>query len=229
MKLNLIIVMLLYLLGTSQLVVAQPGVSFPLPVPDRANKPTENIEPEPTPEQIEIPVVRELGLQQISFPPDLFLDGEKGEQGSIILRNMPFNKELDTYTARVDFRVDGVRSDIDMDIYLAFSTRPLFRSEYKTGVALDLASLEIVAGLTVPAHHTKHFLNPGTSFSLGGFSYTLPTSVVIAVDLADILSAPQLYSDEIYFQVIALPSGSLDFENQEVQSSEVNFYRIIRN
>lgn len=229
MKLNLIVVMLLYLLGTLQLVVAQPGVNFPSTVTNRPDLPNNNVgNREVEPEPIEIPVARELRLQQISFPPDLFVGGEDAEAGDIILRNMPFNHELGKHTARVDFRVDGVRSDVDMDVYLAFSTRPLFRYKYKAGVALDLASLEIVAGLKLPAHRTIHFLNPGTSFSLGGFSYTLPTSLVIAVDLADILTAPQLYSDEIYFQVIALPSGSLEFENETVQSSDVNFYRILR-
>ena len=47
-------------------------------------------------------------------------------------------------------------------------------------------------------------------------------------DLEDLLNAPQLYSDELYFQAIAVPAGSTSFDASDVQSSEVDFYRIIR-
>jgi hypothetical protein len=52
--------------------------------------------------------------------------------------------------------------------------------------------------------------------------------LVFAVDLEDLLNVPQLYGDELYFQAIAVPAGSTNFDAPDVQSSEVDFYRIIR-
>lgn len=71
-------------------------------------------------------------------------------------------------------------------------------------------------------------MNRPTSFSTGGFAYIPSHSLVFAVNLASLLNAPQLYSDELYFQAIAVPSGSKQFNTDDVQSSEVDFFRIVR-
>ncbi len=180
-----------------------------------------NVEPER-------PVHRALQLHQRSIPEDLFIYPSDWENGEIFVQRMPFDREMGKRAGVVDFHVEGIRSDTDMDVYIAFSTRPIFDWQYKRGVALDPVSLEIIAGITLPARKIKHFLNPSTSFSSGGFAYVPTNTLVFAINLEDLLNAPQLYGDELYFQAIAVPSGSRDFESDEVQSSEVDFYRIIR-
>jgi len=170
---------------------------------------------------------RELRLHQQSFPHDLVILPASEEQitGEIVVQRMAFDEK---HSGVVDFRVEGVRSDIDMDVYLAFGTRPIVEWEQKQGVALDFASLEIISAVTIPAREIIHFMNQPTSFSSGGFAYVPSNSLVFVVNLAGLLDAPQLYSDELYFQAIAVPAGSKQFDAPDVQSSEVDFFRIIR-
>jgi hypothetical protein len=183
------------------------------------------IEPEPAVQEL---INRELRLHQTSFPEDIFVFPPEWENGEIFVQRMPYDEEKNKRTGVVDFRIEGIRSDIDMDVYVAFSTRPIVDWQYQQGVALDYASLEIIAGARLLARPVEHFLNVPTSFTTGGFVYTPPNVLVFAVNLEDFLNAPQFYSDEIYFQAIAVPAGSRNFEASDVQSSEVDFYRILR-
>ena len=219
MKLKLTLYLGLCLLYSSQPIWAEDE---PLTNIQEATEQHELAKPEP--------IRRELRLHQQSFPNDLMVlpSAEEHVVGEIFVQRMNFDEVQERRTGIMDFRVEGVRSDIDMDVYLAFGTRPVLDWEYKQGVALDFASLEIISAVTIPAREIIHFMNHPTSFSTGGFAYVPSNSLVFAVNLAGLLDAPQLYSDELYFQAIAVPAGSKQFDALDVQSSEIDFFRIIR-
>ncbi|MCV6636744.1 hypothetical protein [Candidatus Albibeggiatoa sp. nov. NOAA] len=226
MKLKLILYLGLCLLYGGQPVLAEDEVFIDSVTPEFVEPAAVNPEfAEPIGPE---PVHRALTLSQRSIPEDIFVYPPEWANGEIFVQRMRFDENTGKRVGIVDFRVEGIRSDIDMDVYIAFSTRPIFDWEQKQGVALDSVSLEIISGVTLPARQVRHFFNQPTSFSLGGFAYVPSNSLVFAIDLEDLLSAPQLYSDELYFQAIAVPAGSTNFDAPDVQSSEVDFYRIVR-
>jgi len=148
---------------------------------------------------------------------DIITTPRDGDPGILDIRDA---RKGDT----VEFTVSYIRNDMPMDVYLAFSTRPSnehdWPKSYKGRIELDPESLEILAAVRVePA---VHFLKQETSLGETEFK---TQSVVFSVELSD-LNSPQLQGDEIFFQALAVPEKTMDF--QESQASELDHYEIVR-
>jgi hypothetical protein len=162
--------------------------------------------------------IPELSLYQSAVPNGLVtVPGQPAETGRIYLKESRSD-------ARLDFLISGIRNDRAMDVYLAFSTRPGKVENWPNSRAgrltLDPQTLEIIAG--VRSSPTQLFLNSATSL---GKAQSRTRSVVISLKLSD-LNAPQLQSDELYFQAFAVPAQTTDFT--ESQASELDRYLIVR-
>lgn len=156
-------------------------------------------------------VVRALQLEEIPRPAEL-MHLPNAERHGQLFAHLAANSEI-------EFIISGIRNDIAMDVYLAFSTRP--GNPEQPGVGIDPQSLEIVGGVTV--HPPFHFYTAPSS--LGEAVIRAPTvSVALILKLGN-LNIPQLHSNELYFQALAVPAGSLNFA--EAQSSEIDHFQII--
>lgn len=163
--------------------------------------------------------IPELSLYQTGVSGNFLTAPAQGtsDSGRILLKEMKDD-------SRIDFMVSGIRNDRAMDIYLGFSTRPgradSWASSRMGHLTLDPQTMELVAGIrTLPV---QLFFNPTTSL---GKAQLRTHTVTFSVKLSD-LSAPQLQSDELYFQAFAVPAQSTDFT--ESQASELDHYLLIR-
>ena len=126
---------------------------------------------------------------------------------------------------RIDFLITGIRNDIPVEVFLAFSTRPNACDAFPPGIAgcfeLDVPTLEIVAWLR---------LSPQEIISADetplGIARLETRSVSIPVRLSA-LDSPRFQGDEIFFQALVVPAETLDFGLS--QASEVDRFLIERN
>lgn len=163
--------------------------------------------------------IPELSSYQIAVSGDFLTlpNAAKNESGRIFVKEVNAN-------SRIDFVVSGIRNDLAMDVYLAFSTRPGKSENWPNSRAghlnLDPQTMEIVAGIR--STPVQLFFSPTTSL---GKAQARTRSVSLSVRLAD-LGAPQLQSDELYFQAFAVPAQTTDFA--ESQASDLDHYVLIR-
>lgn len=162
-------------------------------------------------------VIPELSLYQVAVSGDFLTLPNAREAGRISVKDINQN-------SRIDFVVSGIRNDLPMDVYLAFSTRPGKLENWPNSLighlTLDPQTLEIVAGIrSMP---TQLFFNPSTSL---GKAQSRTRTVTLSVKLAD-LNAPQLQSDELYFQAFAVLAQTTDFAGS--QASDLDHYLLIR-
>jgi len=127
----------------------------------------------------------------------------------------------------VEFTVSYIRNDMPMDVYLAFSTRPGGTRDWPISLSgqleLDPRSLEILAVVRVePAKSLDHLSPENTSLGKAEFK---TQSVVFSVELSD-LSSPKLQGNEIFFQALAVPEKTVDFDRS--QASDLDRYEIVR-
>ena len=131
--------------------------------------------------------------------------------------------------ARIDFIVNGIRNDIPMQVFLAYSTaggRPDAWIGSATGhLELDPAALQLIAAIhTQPNQNVADF--PSTP--LGHVPPRRSRSVTVPVVLSD-LSDPSLAGNSIFFQAIAIPvDPDGEFLWDQSQVSELDHYRIER-
>ncbi|MEN9849686.1 MAG: hypothetical protein RL368_2426 [Pseudomonadota bacterium] len=163
--------------------------------------------------------IPELSLYQTAVSGNFLNTPGQGrnDSGKIIIKEIQAD-------SRLDFMVSGIRNDRPMDVYLAFSTRPGKADNWANSrighLSLDVQTLEIIAG--VRSTPTQLFLNPMTSL---GKAQIRTRTVTFSVRLSD-LSAPQLQSDELYFQAFAVPAQTTDFV--ESQASDLDHYLLVR-
>jgi len=164
-------------------------------------------------------VIPELSLYELAVSGDFLNTPTQGknESGRIFVKEINPN-------SRMDFVVSGIRNDMAMDVYLAFSTRPGKPENWPNSrsghLTLDPQTLEIIAGIrSMP---TQLFFSPSTSL---GKAQSRTRTVSLSIKLAD-LNAPQLQSDELYFQAFAVPAQTTDFA--ESQASDLDHYFLIR-
>jgi len=163
--------------------------------------------------------IPELSLHQTAVSGNFLNVPTQGrnESGRMIIKEIQAD-------SRLDFMVSGIRNDRPMDVYLAFSTRPGKAESWPNSrvghLTLDPQTLEIIAG--VRSTPTQLFFNPTTSL---GRAQVRTRTVTFSIKLSD-LNAPQLQSDELYFQAFAVPAQTTDFV--ESQASELDHYFLIR-
>jgi len=131
---------------------------------------------------------------------------------------------------RIDFIINGIRNDMAMQVFLAYSTAGGRSDAWiptATGqLELDPNSLQIVSGtLTLPDNYVAEF--PATP--LGSVPQATSRSYTISVDLSD-LSDPSLAGNNLYFQAIAIPvdDNTGDFLWDQAQVSEPDHFMIER-
>ncbi len=175
--------------------------------------------------------VSELTLHQVGVPAEVLTPPYRAERDAGLITN-PSERNLDGViyaqhlnNARIDFLVSGIRNDIPVDVFLAYSTRPGEGEEIPLGISgqfsLDTPTMQVIAGLY--AEPVQHFLQHEAT-PLGSVSVTT-RSVTLSVWLSD-LSAPQFQGDELFFQALAVPAGTLNLN--EAQASEVDHFLINR-
>ncbi|ALG67431.2 hypothetical protein [Beggiatoa leptomitoformis] len=170
-----------------------------------------------------------LSLNQLSVPADLIrppyrISTDNALWGKADLTEVGTIYANNDITGRIDFLISGIRNDMAMDVYLAYSTRPgstdLWISSVAGRMELDPLTLEIVAVVRLqPAIRFYERTTP-----LGNAVITTQ-STVISVNLSD-LRLPQLQGNELFFQALAVKSDSLDFADS--QASELDEFIIDR-
>lgn len=134
--------------------------------------------------------------------------------------------------ARIDFIVNGIRNDMEMQVFLAYSTSAGRADQWQptaTGqLELGVDDLQLIAGLvTRPQPPLAEF--PATP--LGNVPHFRSRSVTIPLNLSD-LSDQSLAGNNIYFQAIAIPVAPPDqgggFIWDQAQVSELDHYMIER-
>ncbi|MDD2816947.1 MAG: hypothetical protein PHP00_14645 [Thiotrichaceae bacterium] len=163
--------------------------------------------------------IPELSLYQTAVSGNFLSTPTQGKNDS----GRIFVKEIQA-DSRIDFMVSGIRNDRAMDIYLAFSTRPGKAESWEKSrvghIVLDPQTLEIIAGIR--SFPTQLFFNQTTSL---GKAQVRTHTVTFSIRLGD-LNAPQLQSDELYFQAFAVPAQTTDFVESQV--SELDHYFLVR-
>ncbi|OUD15031.1 hypothetical protein [Thioflexithrix psekupsensis] len=174
----------------------------------------------------------ELTLHQVGVPAEALslpyrVERDRGLMGSLPpsdrrAHGVIYTREINE-NSRIDFLISGIRNDVPVDIFLAYSTRPgEFPMPVRVGeFRLDMPTMQIIAGVSAPPvnHYLQHDPTPI------GRATAMTRAVTLTVWLSD-LNAPQLQSNELFFQALALPAGSLDLK--EAQASEVDHFLIER-
>lgn len=179
-----------------------------------------------------------LVLHQAAHPAQMLIlpHRRSDEEGAAEIGTLFSSYSLDEEKpAYIDFFISGIRADIPMNIYLAFSTRPSDREARAGQLGVDPQSMEILAG--VHMHPLRSLVDDDSVFKrkLGTQSILGETAIhtqtaILSVKLSD-LAAPQLQGNELYFQAIAIPSFDGQHNDEPraaTQTSEIDFYQIDR-
>jgi len=137
--------------------------------------------------------------------------------------------------AYIDFFISGIRADIPMNVYLAFSTRPSDREARAGQLGVDPQSMEILAGVQMQplrslVDEDPLFKRQLSTKSILGETAVHTQTAILSVRLSD-LAAPQLQGNELYFQAIAVPDfahQNTDGQRAHTQTSEIDFYQVDR-
>lgn len=175
--------------------------------------------------------IPELTLHQVGVPADVLSPPFHFDRDAGLIANATDHRPHGIIYAqhlggaRIDFLVSGIRNDVAVDVFIAYSTRPGNEVDSAPGLSgrfrLDMPSMRILAGIY--AQPINHFLQHEPTPL--GRSEVKTRSVVLTVWLSD-LNAPQFQGDEIFFQALAVPAGSLNLN--ESQASEVDHFIINR-
>ncbi|EIJ42907.1 hypothetical protein BegalDRAFT_2041 [Beggiatoa alba B18LD] len=171
-----------------------------------------------------------LSMTQLSVPASLIRPPYRNGIDNELLKELNLQEAgtlyaTDASNGRIDFLISGIRNDMDMDVYLAYSTRPssvvdLWPASFAGKMELDPLTLEIIA--IVRLRPLSAAYSQATPL---GVANTTTQATVISLTLSD-LRLPQLQSNELYFQSLAVRAGSLDFTDS--QASEVDKFIIDR-
>lgn len=195
------------------------GKSDPLPEDDQGLPPLPNPDMMPPPTDAKPNQTR---------PRDAAKDLRKQEMGTIWAEDL---KMMDGKKPRMDFIVDGIRNDIPMQVFLAYSTGnpsesypwPAMKSGgIKISPNLGTESNIIAGVMTQP---DVYVLEAETPF--GKQKVAKHRTVILSVEL----SMLQGIDKHICFQAVAVPAepeATGDFKWGEGQASEVDCYRIAR-
>lgn len=175
--------------------------------------------------------ISELTLHQVGIPAEVLTPPYRITRDAGLITN-PSERNIDGViyaqhlnNARIDFLISGIRNDIPVDVFLAYSTRPGDGADIPMGfsgkLSLDTPTMQVIAGMY--AAPVQHFLQQEPT-PLGAVSMNT-RAITLSIWLSD-LRAPQFQSDELFFQAIAVPAGTLNLN--DAQASEVDHFFINR-
>ncbi len=137
----------------------------------------------------------------------------------------------------IDFFIEGIRTDMTMDIFLAVSTRPGSRDSWPLSrvgqLMLDPQTLTILAKIN--SYDLVNYWPNETELGPVGVlmspeeikSENTKNSdwIRVSVNIAGLLDSPRLrFVDKLYFQALTAPMGTIDFEHS--QSSNISYFII---
>lgn len=137
----------------------------------------------------------------------------------------------------VDFFIEGIRTDMTMDVFLAVSTRPGSKDSWPKSrvgqLMLDPQTLTILAKIN--SYDLVNYWPTETELGPVGvlmFPEEIEEEnsknsewVRVSVNIAGLLDSPRLrFVDKLYFQVLTAPMGTVDFEHS--QSSNMSYFTI---
>lgn len=159
----------------------------------------------------------ELSLSETSYVDGIINEPTDGSNGTICA-----SVANDT---RVDFLISGIRSDIQMDVYLAMSTSLDTSWPQSRGGQFQLASnaLEIIAAITLEP--TDNVIQKPQLTSIGEATLGNHLPFPISFYWSD-MNDSRLSNNEFHLQAIAFPSGGFDFGQAQV--SELDTFTINR-
>lgn len=182
-----------------------------------------------------------LSLDQIGYPLTILTPPINEDLGSKVQSTTSgtiFSADSDkAFTSALQPRIDFVINNIQSNnthpivVFLAYSTAKGNPSQWQDfslhDLFLDRETFKIISAFQVQSNNNAFGEFNVSSSPLGTINNNARDSIVVSLNLND-LNHPDFESDNIYFQVVAIPLVDGEFDFSAASTSELDHYKISR-